>query len=160
MKIELIDDNKTVLFLNKLILKNFNVDNPNYWEEYIKKLIINLRDNYDLKLNGDYSAKVYINNIYGIIIELIKLDDYFSFSDDIVDMRILFNLDSNILYEVDDYFHIDYLGNNIDKYYYDSKYYYKIKTIDDKNLIRLSDFSKVIYGSKAEEVLKKAIKIK
>lgn len=159
MRIEIIDSNKIVLFLNKLILKNFDMDNPNYWEKYIRRLIINLRNNYDLKLIGEYRAKVYINDIYGIIIELIKLDNYISFSDDIIDMRILFNLDSDILYEVDDYFFIDYLGNNIEKYYYNNKYYYKIKNIDDKNLIKLSDFSRIIYGSKAEEVLKKALKI-
>lgn len=160
MKIELVSDNKIVLFLNKLILKDFNVDNPRYWEKYIRKLIINLKDNYDIKLNGEYNAKVYINDMYGIIIELIKLDDYFSFLDDIVDMRVLFNLDSNFLYEVDDYFYIDYLGDNIEKYYYNNKYYYKIKNIDNKDLIRLSDFSKIIYGNQVEEVLKNAIKIK
>lgn len=109
----------------------------------------NLVDNYDIDIKNNYNVNIYINNSYGVVVEMIKLeDDEFDIVNSI-GLNILF--DKLFLYEMDD--PLDYIGNEI--YYYDNKYYLNASKVDAK----LIENSKLIYDNFVYKVLGRGVKI-
>ena len=49
------DDDKMVLFLNKLYIQRIDFTNKEATEKYIKGLLFKLKDNYDLNFSGYYN---------------------------------------------------------------------------------------------------------
>lgn len=144
MKIEYYADKIVIYVINRKVSDNIND---------IKKLLFdvfnNLVDNYDIDIKNNYNVNIYINDKYGTIVEMIKLE-----KDDISDannigLNILF--DKLFLYEMDD--PLDYIGNEI--YYYNEKYYLNVAEID----VKLLEDSKVIYDDFVYKVLGRGVKI-
>lgn len=109
----------------------------------------NLVNNYDIDIKNNYNINIYINNSYGVIVEMTKLEE-----DDIngvnsIGLNILF--DKLFLYEMDD--PLDYIGEEI--YYYDNKYYLNANEVD----ARLIENSKLIYDNFVYKVLGRGVKI-
>lgn len=109
----------------------------------------NLVDNYDIDIKNNYNVNIYINNSYGVVVEMIKLEE-----DDLnivnnIGLNILF--DKLFLYEMDD--PLDYIGNEI--YYYNNKYYLNASKVDAK----LIENSKLIYDNFVYKVLGRGVKI-
>lgn len=129
-------------------------------EEYFRKIIIILRKYYGIQLIGEYNVKVYVNKFYGLIIELERIDDNNPFLTNLIDMKIIFHINSIILYEVDNYDFIDYIKGNIKKYYYKNKFYFLINEIDDISYLKLLEYSKIIYGDKVKRIMGEALIIK
>lgn len=99
------------------------------------------------KISGDYQINIYINDIYGMIIEFnkIKKNNY-------IDLKIKINVNSIFLYESN----YNYLNNYKDTiYYYKNKYYLLPK---DSN-INLLEVSNIIYGKEVKEIISKGIKL-
>jgi len=159
MKIKM-ENNKIILFLNKYLMGDLCIEDTELIEKYFRKIIIILMKQYDIKLMGEYNVSVYVNTIYGIILELEKTNEDDHFIDSIIDMKILFNINSAFLYKVDNYDYLSDLGDSIDKYYYNQKFYCNIKEIDDNKFLKLLEYSNVIYGEGAKRILKEAQKIK
>jgi hypothetical protein len=160
VKIEVNDSKKTTVYINKSIMGDIQFDEPRKVEEYFRTVIINLKKFYNYKISGDYNVRVYIDNIYGVIIELEKFYDDNEFEDNIIDMRIILNHNPVVLYEVCDYDYLKILGSNIEKYYYNNKYYCIIKGVDINKFSQFLEYSNIIYGEKAMNIIKKAKKIK
>lgn len=139
MKI-LFDDDHIKIYISKQY-KNIRQDNI---EEELKQFFINLNAYYKLELSGFYLVTVYIDKIYGVIIDMNKTDiDYFDYYDDQVDMKITFK-ETEFLYQIDDnlYFeNIDYL----DIIFLQGKMYGKInQNIDNIRLGKIIEMTNEI----------------
>ncbi len=118
----------------------------------IKKLLFDvfnyIVDNYDIDIQNNYNINIYINNLYGTIVEMNKIDNDEEDANNI-GLNILF--DKLFLYEVDD--PLDYIGNDI--YYYNNKYYLNVDKVD----ALLLENSKLIYDDFVYKVLGRGVKI-
>ena len=120
-------------------LGDFNVFDVNDIKVFFGELFKNLRKKYNL--HGLIDAYLYINNDYGMIIELYELDSYF----DDIDVRIKINFSDLFLVNIDNKDILDYE----DVYYYNEKFYGKYKNISD---------SEVLYKN-INEIISKGIKV-
>lgn len=104
-----------------------------------KSIFTKLKKKYDL--HGQIDAEVYVNNNYGLIIELYLIDDFF----EEIDIRIKMHLNSLFLVNIDCYNILDY----DEVYYYDGKFYGTYLENTD---------SDIIY-KKTEKIIKDGIKV-
>jgi len=160
MKLELFNLNNITVYLNNEYLKKINFDLKNNVEQQFKKLFIKIKNIYNIEMSGYYEVIVYINDIYGMIIEIEKdNDEYIKLFGDTVDMKITFKFDSSIFYKLDEYKNFDI--NNYNLYYYNDNFYIelndKINYINYLNLIENSD---IIYGDEMKKIKSHAIKVK
>ena len=145
-------DNKIDVFLNKPIkLKEIKS------EDYFRKLFINIKNKYNLKLNGYYKINVYMDKLFGsvIVLENQEIDYYDYFNQIDMEIKVIMN---TFLYEVN----YEYINKSIlDKiiiYKLKDKLY--IKILDESVLNRIIEYSKIIYDNSAKEILKASKKVK
>ena len=132
-------DNITVyIYDKKYINKDIN--------KLIKDIFNILKKYFNYKINDSYNIKLYINKIYGMILE-ISINNYII--ENIINIKLL--KDVLFLYEVDD--PLDYLDNEI--YYYNNKYYINLK----KENINIFENTNIIYGNDVYKIIGKGIKI-
>ena len=154
MKIDIIDDNELVIYLYNGV-NDINFKDELSVQDFLKELFVKLNDFYDIKIEGYYDVNVYIDEIYGIVLNIVKDDiDYYDYYSNTVDMKIVIKR-CKFLYLVDNYdidlnkFEVYKLFNNI---YLLPKF--KLNYIELGYLI---ENSKIIYNS--DDVIKKAVKI-
>ena len=107
------------------MVKNINIFDMESIKELFKSIIDKLRKKYDL--HGLVDVDVYVNNSYGMIIEMRMLADYF----DEIDMKIKMHLNSLFLTEISSNDVLDYE----DVYYYRDKFYGNYLGLVDSNII-------------------------
>ena len=162
MKLELFNLNNLTIYLNNKYLDKINFDLKNNVEQQFNRLFIKIKNIYNIEMSGYYEVTVYLNDIYGMIIEIEKDDDeYVKLFGDTVDMKITFKFDSSIFYKLDEYKIFDII--NYDLYYYNDDFY--IELTDNDNLeyteyLRLLENSSIIYGNELKEIKNNAIKVK
>lgn len=145
-------DNKIIVFLNKPVkLKEIKS------EDYFKKLFINIKNKYNLKLNGYYKIYVFVDKFYGSIIEIENEElDYYDYFNQI-DMEIKV-INSTFLYQINyDYLTKDIL-EKVNIYKIKDKLY--IKILEQDILNKIIEYSKIIYDESAKEILKASKKVK
>lgn len=143
-------NNKIIIYINQPI--NLDLNDNLSLEKYLKKLIITLKKRYSLNFSGLYTARIYSNVNYGLIIEL-ENKDTLDFFPDLIDLKIIIEEDSEFLIEVDDY----YLINNYPQIYtYKNKFYTNFKYLNSDDIIKLSEFMNIIYGIKKDLILNKS----
>ena len=154
MKIDIIDDNELIIYLYNSIYRVDYKDEKKL-EEMLRNLFVKLRKYYDIKIEGYYDVFVYIDYIYGMVLDLRRQGlEYYDFFDNQVDMKIMINK-NRFLYLVDDYdidlnkYRVYKLMNNI--------YLLPKRVLSNYELGRLVENSKIIYDS--EEIINKGIKI-
>lgn len=143
------------------IVKVFNNDFDIYDHEEIKNfvqfLFKKLLNKY--KIQGNFLLNIYIDNMYGMIIEIKQDKDDFIF-DNLLDIKIKFNLNISFLYEIDYFYSIENSLNNQNIYYYNDKYYLEIiNDINEKDYLKLLDNSLIIYNDKINEIIENGIKL-
>ena len=157
MHVDVLTEDEFIVFLNNQRIVNIDFTDHDDLEEKFKKIFITLKQKYGMSINGYYNVKLYRNEFYGIILD-IKVDDmdyldYRDFFDNQVEMNIEI-LDTEILYEIDDFFFLENL-KNVDLYSYHNKIYLSLKDkLDDNDFFKLIEFSKLVYGLKASKILK------
>lgn len=127
-------DDDYVFFLNRLYIKNIDFDNNKDVTNYINGVLKKISDCYHIQLKGFYKIYVYINEIYGIILEVMKMDDYGDYDVDSVDLKIIIKNKSKFFLETSNY---DIVKNMKEFYLSNNKYYFDIKYI-------INDFNKYI----------------
>lgn len=152
MKIQINDENITIYIFENINKENLEKENL---EEYIKKIIINIKNRYKKKISGYYQIYVYQNNNYGLIIDMEKIDELDIFPD-IIDIKVEVIYDSDIYLKFSDYFLIE-KENNI--FYYKDNYYLNINDINKKNLLKLSEFYTIVYGKELDNIIEQLQKI-
>ena len=118
-------------------------------KDTIKRIIGSLKKYYKLDILGSYNIKLFMNNKYGYIIEIIKNDNYIK--ENIIKINLNILKDSLILYEVED--PLDYMNNEI--YYYDNKFYINLVEKD----VNIMENSNLIYSNSAYKIIGRGIKI-
>ena len=144
MKIEYYSDKIVTYLINRHV--KLEVEDI---KQLLYDVLNNLIENYNIDIRNNYDINIYINDLYGIVVELVKInsdshDDFNSIGLNIVDEKLF-------LYEIDD--PLDYIDNEI--YYYDDKFYLNIKNID----INLFENVKIIYDDYVYKVLGRGVKI-
>lgn len=154
MKLDIIDDFELIIYLYNNVDK-INFKDELYVQEFLKDLFVKLNDYYDIKIEGYYDVIVYIDEIYGIVLDLKNDNDYYyDYYTNTVDMKITIKR-CKFLYLVDNYnidlnkYEVYKLFNNI--------YLLPKKKLNNKDLAILVENSKIIYNS--DEIVKKGIKI-
>jgi hypothetical protein len=154
MKIDF-KDNNLIVFLNKKNIDDIDFYNKCELQKYFRELFLDFKNIYDLDLCGSYDINVYIDKYYGVILEIISIDDdYFDYCD-VVDMNIVFSKYKNFLYKMDT------LVDNVDCdiYCYNGCFYYEPKNIDFFKLGFLIENGEIIFGSDVFLVKKNGNKV-
>lgn len=156
----IMENDKIIIYLKKCEISDLNIKTEDSLEDYVKKMISKLNDKYDIEFNGYYNVDIYNDINYGIIIEIENDDfDYYNYFDQI-DMKINISNVPFFLYEIK-YNYIDkqILKNSI-CYKYSNKLYLKVNNLNEKEYLKLLEFSNIIYGQKVDEILKISEKVK
>lgn len=147
------DDNKIIIYLFKNNIKKEDFNDLKYIEEYFRNIFIRLKQIYNIEINGFYNINVYIDNIFGIVLELIEENiEYIDYYDDVIDMKLELH-ENEFLYHINDVTNID--KSNI-IYNYNNKYYLKIKNKNE--LYKILEYTSVVYKD-TDIILKYAKKI-
>lgn len=102
MKVIVNDELNTIIFLNKMIIESIDFLDKEDAEDYFRQLFLKLKERYNIVINGYYILNLYIDEYYGMIIELKKEEmDYFDYYDNQIDMKIVINNEMNFLYEIE-----------------------------------------------------------
>lgn len=142
----IIKDDKFIVFLNKNQIKKTNFE-ENDLEKNFKNLFSNIKDKYNIEINGFYEINIYKDKHYGIILEVTNEFDYDYFNQ--VDMRINIIKDT-FLYEINYNFIDKKIKKNAVCYIRNNKLYLKTNNI----IPQLLELSNIIYGEEAKEILK------
>jgi len=157
MKLEIFDLNNLVFYLSKEYLNKIHFKIDVDVENELKKLFLTIKNIYNLDLKGYYEVMVYINDLYGIIIEMEKDDDeYIKIFGDTLDMKITFKFDCELLYKIEN---IDFI--NFGKYsllYYNNNLY--LSLADNylpprEEYLKLLENSRLIYGDELNKLKNK-----
>ena len=139
MKIDIID-NKIILYLKNCLIKDIDFNNIDELEEYLKTLIIKLNNIYNINVNGFYNINVYIDKIYGAILE-IEQEEIDCYMGNQIEMHIISH-DTIFLYEINDLIKI----KNTKLIKKGFKYYLSVNNnIEYKNYIKILENSQIIY---------------
>ncbi len=159
MKVEKLDDDKLIVFLNNIYLKKNNFTLKNNVEKYFKNLFLKLSEVYDIKIKGFYDITIYQDNLFGVILEINKEDiDFYGYYDDHIDMKIKIMKKEKFVFKLDRFSMIDSSVLNYCKLYGFKKDLYIVpkKTISDLSLALLLENSKIIYGEEAYKIINHA----
>jgi len=147
VSIKFIDDLTLDIYIKKELIDNIDFSNKDDLEKYLKKLFKNLKNKYQLIIEGFYDIEVYIDKYYGVVFHLEKEDiDYYDYYKNQVDMRII-TIDTEFLYLVEDIpFNLLNKANIIIK---DNEVYLKIKKeLAKYEMMELLEISRVVYDIK------------
>ena len=130
MRIESASNNDYSIFINSLYINDLAVNTKEEVGDFLKDLIVRLKNTYSITLKGFYEVEVYINRIIGMYIKMNKIKK-FDFYMDEIDLKIDINFNSRVYYKTLDYFIISkYKGIKIK----DGYYYISIDTIDNNDI--------------------------
>ena len=104
MKVDFVED-KIIIYIKKRTIKDINFDSVDELEDYFRELLLKLKNIYNVKINGFFNIRVYIDNLFGIVLEIEKenIDCYMDLNQ--VEMRII-PIHTNFLYEISDLFNV------------------------------------------------------
>lgn len=143
MKINFINNDKVVVFLNKYY---YTFDKSTI-EECLTKVLKRLKKIYNIELYSTFNVDCYINDNYGIILVIKREYDPFSMYSKKTNLNIKFYDKSLFLYEIDDYFIKDKI--NCNTYIYKNKIY-----VDTKNVFAVIEHvNNILYGDSVLKVM-------
>lgn len=146
MKINIIDEYNTVIYLNKSIIKFIDFSNV---ENELDKIFLKLKNTYNISISGYYDVDIYCDDNYGVVIKLTQSDiDSFDYLDKIISMNIN-TYNKEFLYKLDDIY--DGLKSFI---YYKSNIY-----TNNYNDIRISEHASIIYDDLIDKINNEGLKI-
>lgn len=162
MKVNIIDDNNIIVFLNIFNIKNIDFDSKENIENHFRNIFLKLKLLYNINIKGYYNINIYMNKKYGAFLEIEHEDiEYFEYFDNKVDMRINVISDVIFLYKINDIFMLDKnILRKIDIYFFkDSFYLYLNSNLDVYKMGELFELGNLIYGNECNEVVKLGQKI-
>ncbi len=148
MKFIFFNDKKKIIYFNRYYIKGLDITSKESIEEFLKEIFIRLNDVYNINLCGFYNVYLYNDKKSGLIIKLLEEDsDYYNYSLDELEMRLIIKDCNDFLYEIDDLFNINLDILNCSKVYiYNEKVYLKLlKKISEYQLGILLENSEITY---------------
>ena len=154
LKVEYIKSGKIVIYLFN---KKYKIDfrNENSVKKHLKDIFFKIKDYYNIKIEGYYEVDVYINEYYGIILELKKQNfDYYDYLENGIEMKIKIHREK-YLYMIENY---NVNMNKYDIFKLDNNLYLCPKEkLSQIEMAKLVENAKLIYDS--SDIIKKVIKI-
>ncbi len=110
-----------------------------------------IKDKYNIDIYGYYNVTIFLDNNYGMIIKLNHEDEYISYYDKQIEMKIVI-ADTEIFYKIEN---INMLSNEILKLgelylYKDELHFRLVKDISFMELGHLIENSRILYESTSE----------
>lgn len=162
MKVNIIDDNNIIVFLNTFKTKNIDFNNKEDIEKHFRDIFLKLKHIYGLDIKGYYNINIYIDKFYGAILEIEnEALEYFDYFDDKIDMRVSIVSNTKFLYKIKDLFLLDKkLLRRVNIYSFKNKYYLLLKKdISNYEMGKLLEVSELVYGDVVEDILKLATQL-
>ena len=122
--------------------------------DYIKRIILRLKQKYNFDIFGFYEVNVYKNKKIGTIIDFIKEDTSLLFSD-LLDLNINIKENEEVYLKFADYIFSKQENVNI----FDTSYYLNVNEISYKKFLNLVEFSSFIYGDELLELKNKCERV-
>lgn len=142
MKIEFINNNY-VVYLNKYNTINLDFSNTRILENDLKKILLRLKKYYKLDIKGSYNVIIYIDDYYGVVLEICEDDNYYEYFSDGVSLRLK-KIKTKFKYQVEDISNI-----SIDRFKIDSNddniYLEIIDYLGEREYLELLEYSKIVY---------------
>lgn len=162
MKVNIIDDDNIIVFLNKFYIQNIDFNNRENIEKNFRNIFLKLKHVYGLDIKGYYNIDIYMDEVYGAVLEIEHEDiEYFDYFDNKVDMRVNVISDYPFLYKINDILRIDKeILKKVVIYLFRNQYYLKLE--DEFNNFELGNIlenSELIYGDITRDILKIGSKI-
>lgn len=151
--------NKIIIYLKKKEINNINFEDIDLLEECFRDMLLKLKKYIHVQLNGLYQIDVFLDEYYGAVIEMIKIDvDYIEYYSNYIDMNITIE-NTDFIYLIKDYFDIpNNIKNKLNIYKYENNLYAKIiEKLTGIEFAQLTEMAEIIYNS--EDILKSAKKI-
>lgn len=154
MKVKTINEDEIIVFLNKKCFDDLEIEDEKKVEEYFKDIFKSLINKYNIEVKGSYTIYFYSDRNYGIILKIIKEEDFYYY-DNQIDMNINF-IDNPFLYKIN--------YSNISKdilkysklYMYKNEFYLQIKNqIDDIVLGKIIEISDIIFEDESLKIISK-----
>lgn len=139
MKIEYVSDDEFIVYLNKFY---YPFDKSTI-ENNLTKILKRLKKMYNTQVFSTFDVECYINDNYGVILEINREYDPFNLYSKKTNLNVKFYDNSLFLYEIDNYF----IGGK--KYIYKNKIYIDTDNVDNI----LEHINSIIYGEKALRVI-------
>lgn len=135
---------------------DFDIYNHDEIKDFVQDLFDKILDKY--KLCGEIIFNVFIDKLYGMIIEIKKESDLII--KNLIDIKIKFNLNISFLYEIDYFYLIDNNITNQNIYYYNNKFYLEIiNDIKEEDYFQLLDNCLIIYNDEINNIINNGIKL-
>ena len=144
MKIEVIDKNNNIFFINRSYLDEEDLKDKDNVILTVKDFMQVYKNK--LHLRGFYKVKVYLNRNIGMFLDIIRLEEVEL--SNVVDLRVIVNMNDKIYFETDDYF---ILPSDATIYYYNNKFYCDVSFID--NVLDIVEFGRFLYGDRLLDIL-------
>ena len=162
MKVNIIDDDNIIVFLNKFNIKDIDFKNRDNIEKNFRNIFLKLKHIYGLNIRGYYNINIYVDDYYGATLEIEHEDiEYFDYFDNKVDMRVNVINDNKFLYKIKDIFMIGKeILKKLDIYVFKDEYYVKLKkNFTDYEIGIILENGELIYGDITSDILKLGNKI-
>ncbi len=119
---------------------------------------MHLQKYYDLDIYGYFEVNCFIDNNYGIILEIEEDSIDFPFYSKKTDMRITFYDNEKFLYNISDYFIKDILEKDSYKIHTNNnEYYIEILDMNDRDIAyMIGNCKRIVYGKEVLEIIKEA----
>ena len=151
-------DNNLIVFLNKKNVSSIDFFDKHCMEKYFRDLFYKFNNDYNMDLKGSYNIEVFIDDNFGIILDISSDDvDYFEYCSDVVDMNISISKYNKFMYKL--FNGIGDLIKKCDVYIYNDDIYVIPNSLSYFEFGILLENSKIIYGEKCFKILKGAKKI-
>lgn len=132
------DGNLFIIKIYKENIYDFDIYDTNDITDLFKDILIKIKKKY--KINGLCDIDVYINDKYGMIMEI---NNIYKYGKDL-DVKISFHIDSYFMNEIE--FDIDDIDDYLEVYYYNNKYYTICDRIRDSDIIYKDSFNIINKG--------------
>ncbi len=139
MKLEELEENKYLIFLNNLLIDDFDILDEKSIRTFLKKLFVKIMKIYKITLAGYYQVDIYYDEKIGMFIELVQLDDYGNLSSSI-DLKISIDIKDFYLQFKD----LEFI-DNYNLYINDDNIYIKTSNLNSYDILKLIEYAKVIY---------------
>ncbi|MDD6878849.1 MAG: hypothetical protein PUD59_01280 [bacterium] len=143
MKVYEINEDNYKVYINEIILKNYDLSKESDLEKLLKKILLNIKKQYNMYSKGFYSVEIYVNDKIGAYIEFNRIDIFFSPSDIDLKIKIIFN--SSFYFKTSDY---EIVKNYDDIYFYNDNFYINIDSIDN-NIITLIEYGEIFFDKES-----------
>ena len=140
MKIDYLNDTDFKLFVNNYFFDKISYESKEELTALLKSITVKLKNTYGIIISGFYEVNIYILKNIGIEFRFNKCDNY-TFSNKVIDLKMTVNLEPTIYLGFDNH---DYVEDYSPLLYKDGKFYIKLEALNEKDIIKLSDFYDVI----------------